>query len=673
MKAPRSMSSRPFSAVVLLVGFLTGAVVAEAERPELLPMPEPVVERMEEIVRQQLRDARERLDAVLADEQAPTERLLASLAALGRLYLSYHLTDAAEAVFQNAARLAPDDGRWPYYLGVLYQNQRRLDDAVKALKRVLELDPQYGPALVRLARVRRLQGRDDLAEPLFRRALERQNLAAAAHDGLGQIALDRGELTAAIEHFRETLSLQPEAAAVHQKLGLAYRQSGDLERAREHLRQSGQAQVRFADPLIQSLVAEGALAHMLHGIVAYRKGDYETALERHRHALELDDDNPTIRRELALTLRRLGRHDDAIAEFRAALELDPQSPRAHYELGDALAERVADQDEAIAELRRALELEPRLLAAHLALGRVLQERGDLEAAAEAYERALAVAPDDPRVRRGRALAISRLGRPEEGLRQLEELFAAAPDDFDIALDLAALAAQAGHRGRAIEVLRRARELAAEAPRRALLSFNLANLLQEEGDVAAAVAEYRAALEREPDLRDAHFNLALLFLKEARYADAVPHLSRVVELAPGDEPARYLYATALLFTGRDAEARGVLEAGLGEDGPSLRLKHLLVRLLATSQDPGVRDGQRAATLAQEVFAAEQSAEHAETVALALAAAGQLDDAVRWQSQLLAQAEKANAPDGMLRRLRDNLERFRAGQGGRRPWPEIEKGS
>jgi Flp pilus assembly protein TadD len=89
------------------------------------------------------------------------------------------------------------------------------------------------------------------------------------------------------------------------------------------------------------------------------------------------------------------RGDASAAEShsRRALELDAGDGRAWTMLGVALRQRAPAEAEAA--LRRAAVIGPRDPDAHFHLGNLLREQGRPAAAIESYERALALAPDQP--------------------------------------------------------------------------------------------------------------------------------------------------------------------------------------------------------------------------------------------------------------------------------------
>jgi tetratricopeptide (TPR) repeat protein len=186
----------------------------------------------------------------------------------------------------------------------------------------------------------------------------------------------------------------------------------------------------------------------------------------------------------ARTLRAEGDTPAARARLEIALFVAPAYDDARLELADLL---LADG----AELDRAAELLAGVRAPHarawLLAGRLAELRADDANAADAYARALE-ARDDPEVRLRRALALDRLGRPAEAIRELERVRAARPDDAIARARLAALYEGAGRRR---EAEAEYRALAQARPRRAQGWEELAGFYERAG----RRAEARAARER----------------------------------------------------------------------------------------------------------------------------------------------------------------------------------
>lgn len=121
-----------------------------------------------------------------------------------------------------------------------------------------------------------------------------------------------------------------------------------------------------------------ALLANQEGLRFYQRGDYPTALEQFRRAMQIEPGNPEYRNNYALTLMRLGMAEEAIPELQRVLRLDPERARAYVNLGDAYL-AVGDTLAAISAYERFLEIsdDPR------DLGRIERRISDLRAAPEA--------------------------------------------------------------------------------------------------------------------------------------------------------------------------------------------------------------------------------------------------------------------------------------------------
>ncbi|MCX7891138.1 MAG: tetratricopeptide repeat protein [Burkholderiales bacterium] len=284
-------------------------------------------------------------------------------------------------------------------------------------------------------------GRLDDAERAAAAALAALPGSADAHLLLSDIALRRGDLAAAESRAKTVLRAQPEnAEALYLVIAVRRRQGrlADAERlllrlldsAPEHL----DARVDLAGILIERgqhadaaallnyvLKRAPALApaHANMGVAKHMLGDDAAAAEHFREALRLAPADEAARNNHALFLRDRGELAAAAAELRAALERDPASERTRINLANVLRES-AQPGEALAVLE-AVPVDGALAAERAAtLAKVLQDRGDLAAATEAHDRAVALRPEAADVRLTRALHLLALGRFEEGWTEYEQ-------------------------------------------------------------------------------------------------------------------------------------------------------------------------------------------------------------------------------------------------------------
>src|SRR5205807_2966033 len=83
----------------------------------LIPVPPPILNGMEKMVQEQIRDAESVLSSLLQNSRATTEELVQGYGQMGKLYQAYDLTDAALACYLNAQSLDPGNFAWQYYVG----------------------------------------------------------------------------------------------------------------------------------------------------------------------------------------------------------------------------------------------------------------------------------------------------------------------------------------------------------------------------------------------------------------------------------------------------------------------------------------------------------------------------------------------------------------------------
>lgn len=418
-------------------------------------------------------------------------------------------------------------------------------------------------------------------------------------------------------------------------------------------------------------------SHLL-GHVYRNQGPLDQAVTSFEHALELDPDAFATIVRLGDVYLALGRPEAAAPHFNRALGLDSESAAAWFGVGRVALARNENAD-AVNALKEALAREPEATAIHYPLAMAYRRLGDLDQARAhlAQQGDVEPRPDDP-------LLSEIEGRFESALmldfRGGEALaagnWAAAADFFERALAL--------------------------SPDRPSLRHRLGNALWRMGDASGAETEFETILRTSPEYPEAYFNLAMIMAQTGRPDEAIAQLTTATELKPGYIEARVALAGVLGRTGRTdqavaqyartlemeplhaaaalgyamnlvlleryEEAHDQLTRGMRAFPGDSGFAHALTRLLAAAPDERIRDGERALALAEELLEREPERDGmnaGETLAMALAAAGQFPVAVAVQQDLHAGASEAGLAD-IVRRLSDNLARYQNGQPAKAPW-------
>ena len=167
-------------------------------------------------------------------------------------------------------------------------------------------------------------------------------------------------------------------------------------------------------------------------------------------------------------------------------------------------------------LEQAIAVTDRNYFAHQTLGNALLDSGDFEPAQRHLEEALRIKPDS-------AYALEQLGAllEQRGDRR------AAADSYEKALRLGWKSFYA--------------------------RLHLAAIRRDEGNLDAAIALWTAELQDEPDNAQLRVDLGTALVQQRRYAEAIIHLRRLVELAPNAPEAHNALGVALAKHGQLNEA------------------------------------------------------------------------------------------------------------------------
>lgn len=638
---------------------------------EPVPIPMPELGAVEPGVREQITAKKAELDRLLAAPDTPAADLAAAYGELGLVFLTYEMSEPAEAALANASRLVPDELRWTYLLGYLHKLKGRLPEAERHLARAVELSPDFLPAVIRLGQVRLEQGEPAAARRLFERALEIDATAAAAHEGLGRVSDAEGDPEAAVGHYRRALELAPEASSLRYLLGQALRRAGDAEAARRELAAAGDAPVPIRDPLLAPIasLAESAQFYIVQGSEALGDGRLDSAAGSFARATELDPDNYTARKAYAFVLEKLGDVDGALEQLAAAIEAaerENEAAEAHAIRGSLLATAGRDE-EALPHLARAVELSPEQHGTRLKLADALARQGRFADAVAHYDRLLAAdAGAKSPVLTRRAAALVNLGRHDEALADYRRAVAAAPDDPSVRLRHAEALDYLGRGAEAAAERRRAAELSSADGEAVQLLAGQGRLAAGRGDLAGAATKYREALAAAPDRPDIRFALASVLAQMGRHDEALAELGRVIEQAPEHGPARRAEIALLVLTERYGPARVRLNEALSRFTRDRGLALTQARLLSAAPERRVRDGELALEVARRIRRDRDDVLAKDTMAMALAETGRFAEAAALQREAIAEAERAGE-DALARHMRAKLDAYLAGRAWTAPEP------
>ena len=261
-----------------------------------------------------------------------------------RLYLTYWQN--RDSLVKYMLKLTPDVAQLHSMLGLTFQLQGKVDEAVNHYRQAIKLRPDYVQAYNNLGLALSSQGRFDEAVGQFNRALQMSPDFSDAYYNLAIALKSQGKLDDAITNYRLAIQFNPDYAEAHHNLGNVLEIQGKTDEAAAH----------------------------------------------YRHAIRIKPNDAKAHNNLGIILKTQGKLDEAISHYRQALQSDPNYAEACSNIGNALILQ-NKLDEAAGYYRRALTIKPDYPEAYYNLGIVLEKQSKFREAAENYCQAVRLKPD----------------------------------------------------------------------------------------------------------------------------------------------------------------------------------------------------------------------------------------------------------------------------------------
>ena len=299
--------------------------------------------------------------------------------------LAIRLTRQAEQ--QLGRRYTDDVEAYQLYLSGWFQRSRSGEagylSSIQLFEQAIARDPNYpqpyvglADSYVMLAVFGAMAPAEafPLATAAASRALELDDQLAEAHAALAHIKVqyDR-DMRGAEREFQRALAIDPNAAFAHMHFALYHMQAGRFAEALDRLRHAQELEPLFL----------GAGANI--GMLYYFLGRYDDAIEQLQRVLQADPGMDHARSFLGRSYLRKGEHDRAIVEFGRRMSL---SVGSYADLGSAYA-LAGRTEEAVAELDRLLTLARVRYIPAYDIAAIYASLGDTERAFEWLDRAVA--------------------------------------------------------------------------------------------------------------------------------------------------------------------------------------------------------------------------------------------------------------------------------------------
>lgn len=298
------------------------------------------------------------------------------------------------------------------------------------------------------------------------------------------------------------------------------------------------------------------------GLFAMRLGEYSTAADAYRAAVQIDPRDADEVRHLGMALSAMGNHAEAMEAYHEALRLDPNYAKARVEVA-AWQWFAGCKEPGRANLESEVALEPQSHVANFALGLVYVADRDYGRAVKCLRRAIAARPDDAGSYVYLAHALDGLGNRGAAIDILHQARDADPDDPRPVDLLLFYSASRKDPEQAAEIFR---TLIARNPDDPQYHYSLGVALNQLTQYPEAEDALNEALRLDPKRANAHCRLGCIFEKTERPRQALDSYEKAIELA-ADPYAFFNAARLLCKNGHRRQAQAywtrAIELGCGD--------------------------------------------------------------------------------------------------------------
>lgn len=303
---------------------------------------------------------------------------------------------------QQVAQLQPTDTAaqiaWVDALLALGQD----DKAQVVLETVLRVEPQSAPAHGKIGLLYQKQGNIQQALHSYARALQKEKFNPIFLEKFGSLLRAQGDQDGALVCFKAAVDASPNSAELLDAYGVTLRNQERLGAAENAFRQALKIHPGYTQALRN-------LCHLLevHG----RFAEAEAGLLR---CAEIDNESPESLYEIGRNLVQQKKEDEALEWLRRAIKAQPDYAAAHITLSAAL-NATEDPLAAMEEIKASIKVLPNIPHLHTNLGIVNLSLSRADDAIACFRKALEIDEDFSHARSSMLFALSHSTKitPEE--------------------------------------------------------------------------------------------------------------------------------------------------------------------------------------------------------------------------------------------------------------------
>lgn len=255
----------------------------------------------------------------------------------------------------------------------------------------------------------------------------------------------------------------------------------------------------------------------------------EAALKAFQALAAAEPRNPLPQIDIAAVYNVLKQPDNVVTALSKAIALNGRDAVSFNDRGVFYLE-LRQTDAALKDFDKAIEIDPQYALAWRNRGRLFRDAGKLDAALRDLNKSVALKADAENLFH-RSQVLTKLGRPKEGLADIDKALVLDPD-YAEAFYVRALAEWALNKpDAAFDDLEKCIKLLTNPEKKALAYLQGGDWRQERKEYREAVGQYTQALQMRPDWPQALHPRGVALSSLGDLPDAIRDFAKLVELEP----------------------------------------------------------------------------------------------------------------------------------------------
>lgn len=484
----------------------------------------------------------------------------------GQLELTAGQTAEAIRGLEQMSKLYPQASPVHYALAQAYLASNQTNEANASLVEALKLNPKNTDALLLLSETQIADGNAATAVVSLRQLVQQQPKLVQGWLLLANAYRAQDNPDVAVRIYRQLEGSYPQSPQIPLLLGITLLQQKQNAGARAEFEKSLQLQPDYL-PALEQLVN-----------LDLAEKQYSAALQRVQQIVAKNPNQAVLQLLLGKTFAAEGATNQAEAALSKAITLQPNS-QATYLMSAQFYIVSGQNQRALEDLQTALSKDSKDVAALMLMGVVYDSENDYENARDAYEKVIALMPDN-------AVALNNLACDyADHLNQLDKAYplaqrakAIAPNDPSVADTLGWILYRRAQYGPALGTLQQSASQLDKVP---VIQFHLGMANYALGNEASARLAFQHALQLAGNFdqkTECQQRLAILDIDPQKAgADARTFLEKWIAGHPDDSIAQARLASIYQLNGAPEKAIAVYESILKVNPQNFMALKMLARL------------------------------------------------------------------------------------------------